>query len=152
MAGAMNVQRVVTRQGQRLPQRHFKHVSHFAFVGAELHVRRDQADDRRDLKSGAAVERRHLAEYGNRLWRYRHFFLRFSQRRHDRRPVFSVGFTAGEGHLAGMFAQRVGAAGQQQRRLGATDDRDQHCGRAHIVRDLRRLRQLQLETADKGVQ
>ena len=84
--------------------------------------------------------------------RYRHFFLRFPQRRDDRRSVFGVGLAAGEGHLAGMFAQRVGAAGQQQRRLGAADDRDKHRRRAHIVRDLRRLRQLQLKTADKGVQ
>ncbi|MNE50789.1 hypothetical protein D3C80_1453840 [compost metagenome] len=69
------------------------------------HICRDQAHHRRDLKTGAAVERGQLAKDMHPLRWDRHFFLRFTQCGNDGRTVFSIGFTAGEGHLTRMFTQ-----------------------------------------------
>lgn len=109
------------------------------------------ADNRCDLKPGAAVERRHLAEHGNHLRRYRYFFLRFAQCCNDRGPIFGVGFTAGEGHRRHVCAANrrggsTAASARRGRRSGLAPPPGAHCVRSA------RPRQLQLKTADKGVQ
>ena len=117
------------------PAGHLEHVRHFALIGLELHVWRDQADNRCDLKPGAAVERRHLAEHGNHLRRYRYFFLRFAQCCNDRGPIFGVGFTAGEGHRRHVCAANrrggsTAASARRGRRSGLAPPPGAHCVRS----------------------
>ncbi len=84
-----------------------------------MHIERrfHHRQDRRDGKAAAGEIARQVADDLRTVCGKPDFLIGLAKCRPFRRSVFRVDGPSGKGDLAGMFAQRIGAPGKQQRCL-----------------------------------
>lgn len=96
---------------------HFKNIGYFVRVGMHVERRFHHRQDRRDGKAAADEIARQIADDLRAICGKPDFLIGFAKCCPFRRSVFRVDGPSGKGDLAGMFAQRIGAPGKQQRCL-----------------------------------
>jgi hypothetical protein len=99
---------------------------------ARIELEREARFDARNYRHNAVAQRRHIeieiAEGFDMLAVESDLFLGFAQRRRTRIGVTIIDLAARKRNLPRVIGQMLRALGEQHRRFGMVDDRDQHRG------------------------
>ena len=107
-------------------ERRFEHRRDFARVGDEDHAGRDDAEHGGDFEAGDGAIAVGEPDHFDQMRRQSDLFLSLAQSGGDRAVVVGIDPPAGEADLARMLAHRFEAKGEDHRRFGPVDHRDQH--------------------------